>query len=118
MDGLTRWARGATFAASFGLLLVGCSSGPSSSSSPTDAGSTVGNADATVGADAATDSQSPGADAAVADAAIPDACAPAGTGAVGALGCPCSSPGQLGCNGNAQKVTLICSGGAWAYNQT
>ena len=47
-----------------------------------------------------------------------DACAPSGAGALGVLGCPCSSPGQLACNGNAQKVTLICNAGTWTYSQT
>jgi hypothetical protein len=47
-----------------------------------------------------------------------DACMPSGTGAVGTLGCPCSPPAALACNGNAQKDTLVCSGGTWANNGT
>ncbi len=47
-----------------------------------------------------------------------DACTPNGTGAVGILRCPCSGSGSLACNGNAQKLTLICSGGTWASNGT
>lgn len=46
------------------------------------------------------------------------ACAAIGTGAVGAPGCPCSDAGTLACSGNAQNVTLICSEGTWAQNQT
>jgi len=45
-------------------------------------------------------------------------CTGSGTGAVATLGCPCSSPGTLACNGNAQKVGLICSSGTWALSQT
>lgn len=45
-------------------------------------------------------------------------CTSNGTGVVALLGCPCSAPGSLACNGNAQAVTLICSGGTWTHNQT
>ena len=45
-------------------------------------------------------------------------CAASGSNAVAILDCPCSSPGKLACNGNAQPVTLICSQGAWTLNQT
>ena len=45
-------------------------------------------------------------------------CTESGSGVVATLGCPCASAGTVACNGNAQKVTLICSGGAWAVNQT
>ena len=37
----------------------------------------------------------------------------AGTGAVAVVGCKCSSPGELACNGNAQKLPLVCLGGVW-----
>jgi hypothetical protein len=47
-----------------------------------------------------------------------DPCALKGTGALGILGCPCTSSGALACNGNAQPVTLICDRGVWAVNQT
>ena len=40
-----------------------------------------------------------------------DPCVANGTGAIGVLGCACSSLGKLACNGNAQAVTLICSQG-------
>ena len=45
-------------------------------------------------------------------------CAASGSNAVAILDCPCSSPGKLACNGNAQPVTLICSQGSWTLNQT
>jgi hypothetical protein len=45
-------------------------------------------------------------------------CTANGTGVVALLGCPCSAPGSLACNGNAQAVTLICSAGTWMHNQT
>jgi hypothetical protein len=46
-----------------------------------------------------------------------DACATsAGTGAVGTLGCPCSTASEPACNGNAQKLALLCNGGVWAPN--
>ena len=83
-----------------------------------DAG--VDGADAPMSGDATGDATVDVADALTAD--VPDAgseaCAPSGTGKVGTLGCPCSPSGALGCNGNAQKVTLICSGGVWTLNQT
>jgi hypothetical protein len=48
-----------------------------------------------------------------------DACTPDDTGAVGTLGCTCAGAGTLACNGNAQKVTLICSSsGVWTYSET
>lgn len=47
-----------------------------------------------------------------------DACAASTTAAIATLGCACEMPGALACNGNAQKVTLVCSGHAWALNQT
>jgi hypothetical protein len=40
------------------------------------------------------------------------------TGAVATLGSACASPAALGCAGNAQKVTLICSSGTWKENGT
>jgi cysteine-rich repeat protein len=42
----------------------------------------------------------------------------ANTGCTGtpALGCACSLPGQLACNGTAQKLKLACSGGIWIAN--
>jgi hypothetical protein len=46
------------------------------------------------------------------------ACTPTGSGAVAAVGCPCTTPAALACAGNAQKVTLICDGGAWALHAT
>jgi hypothetical protein len=47
------------------------------------------------------------------------ACSPnAGTGAVGTLGCPCSTTGEPACNGNAQKLALLCSGGVWVPDGT
>ena len=59
----------------------------------------------------------PSTDAPPVDAG-PSGCVAPGTGTLGVLGCPCSAPGSLACTGNAQKVTLICSGGSWAYSQT
>jgi hypothetical protein len=47
-----------------------------------------------------------------------DLCEASGIGALGVLGCPCSSSGKLACNGNAQAVALICSQGIWTVNQT
>jgi hypothetical protein len=38
-----------------------------------------------------------------------------GNGAVGLLGCSCSKAGELACNGNAQKLSLVCSGGLWTF---
>ena len=49
--------------------------------------------------------------------AAPDACATTGTGALGHLGCPCSIPYELACNGNAQAIATICTGGVWTLNQ-
>jgi hypothetical protein len=40
------------------------------------------------------------------------------TGTVAVLGSACASPAAIACAGNAQKVTLICSGGTWAENGT
>jgi formylglycine-generating enzyme len=48
-------------------------------------------------------------------------CTPAGDAAAGAtsgVGCPCTQGGQLACNGNAQKQTLICNGGVWSLRST
>ena len=45
-------------------------------------------------------------------------CTASGSNAVAILNCPCSSPGKLACNGNAQPVALICSQGSWTLNQT
>ena len=68
------------------------------------------------------DASARGADAKLGDSHVeaPEAgvdtgneCAPSGSGAVGTLGCPCASAGDLACNGNAQKVSLICSAGTW-----
>jgi len=48
-----------------------------------------------------------------------DACATnGGTGAIGTLGCPCSTAGEPACNGNAQKLTLLCTGGVWVPDGT
>jgi hypothetical protein len=47
-----------------------------------------------------------------------DGVANAGMGVVAVIGAPCSSPAALSCAGHAQKVTLICSSGSWALNQT
>jgi hypothetical protein len=43
----------------------------------------------------------------------------AGTGAVGVLGQACSPPGSLACEGNAQKLQLLCdASGHWVANGT
>src|ERR1700722_5861485 len=42
----------------------------------------------------------------------------AGTGIVGVPGSSCSSAGAVACNGNAQKVTLVCVSGAWTVAST
>ncbi len=48
-----------------------------------------------------------------------DACAASSdAGAVGTLGCPCSTTGEAACNGNAQKLALLCSGGVWVPDGT
>ena len=44
-------------------------------------------------------------------------CSANGTGAVGTLGCACSSPGAFACNGNAQTLVLQCVGSVWAQSQ-
>jgi hypothetical protein len=43
-------------------------------------------------------------------------CTPAGTGALGVAGCPCSTAGETVCAGNAQVQLLICQNGKWAPN--
>lgn len=40
-----------------------------------------------------------------------------GTGALGTVGCKCTSPGELACNGNHQKLPLVCIGGVWTAGQ-
>ncbi len=45
-------------------------------------------------------------------------CAPNGTGAVGVVGCACGKSGELACNGNAQKLTLVCDNHVWTTSQT
>ncbi len=40
-------------------------------------------------------------------------CEPADSGLLGTLGCPCSTPGALACNGRAQHVVLLCENGVW-----
>ncbi len=37
----------------------------------------------------------------------------AGSGAIGTVGCKCTTPGALACNGNAQKLPIVCLGGVW-----
>src|SRR5258708_36283880 len=73
-----------------------------------------GGEDATV-ADAGADAVADAAADVLADAmdASPTQCTPQGTRALGKLGCPSTSPGDLPCNGNAQKLSLVCSGGSW-----
>jgi alpha-tubulin suppressor-like RCC1 family protein len=62
------------------------------------------------------DGSSEGAvDAAAVDAAEGGSACNRGIGAVGIVGCPCASPGVLACAGNAQKVSVVCSGGVWTY---
>src|SRR5580704_2376416 len=83
-------------------------------------GSADGALDGTLSGDASSDAlaSETGADGSndSGDAAV-DLCKPTGTGALGTLGCACSTPGELACNGNAQKVALVCSGGSWTLLQ-
>ena len=41
-----------------------------------------------------------------------------GCGSTPALGCPCSSPGTLACNGAHQALRLKCTAGVWVDNTT
>ena len=110
-------------------------SGSAPDSAETDSGSTADSTAADSGATgdaAAADSGSAdsgivsdGGDAAAIEAgadssdAGQDACvANTGTGAIGTLGCPCSTTGEAACNGNAQKLALLCSGGVWVPDGT
>ena len=54
----------------------------------------------------------------VAREAAPDAaCDTTGTGVIGLLGCPCTKPAELACNGNAQGISTVCTNGVWLMNQ-
>jgi formylglycine-generating enzyme len=80
-----------------------------------DAGSDAGTPDGTVAAESGlTNETGTNMDA----GGTSDACAPSGTGAVGTIGCPCVGSATLACNGNAQRVILMCSGGVWAESST
>lgn len=85
------------------LGLVACGSGRAE----TPFASADGGRDAGVDAGRAVEA---GGDAAAADA---------GTGAVGVLGQPCSPTGSLACEGNEQKLQLLCDAtGRWVANGT
>ncbi len=104
--------------------VLSCSGGGGAASQ--DAGMSDATTGDEAGIDAGMDSTRvdvPSGDAATsgADAQAPaeaGGCASSGTGAIGVVGCPCTSPGALACSGNAQKVTSVCSGGAWSYAST
>lgn len=104
------------------LTALACGSGGGANGAAGDAAARNDNGDAEA-ADVAP-AVSPGDGATLvqeAGDALADSYAPgvvAGTGAVALLGSACTSPAALACAGNAQKVTLICSGGTWTANET
>jgi hypothetical protein len=103
------------------ILLAGCGGSPSESADASgfaqqpDGGAVINAGDASTGDVTATLDDATSVDAPT-DAH--DAAYDAGTGAVAVLGSVCASPAALACAGNAQKVTLLCNGGAWTVNQT
>lgn len=95
---------------------------PTNSGGTSSGGSSGGTSDG--GGSTVTDSGGSGGTTATDSGGSAGSTSTAGGGAGGSasgepeLGAPCDSPGELACNGAAQKLTLICEGGIWESNGT